>query len=233
MILITLAGESSRFFSAGFSDVKYKLKFGSECVIHAILDYIPRKEKLLIALNKKFNDYDFFFNLLNKMAFEQFKIIEITSTKGQFETVLNSLSHSNSYWDELETLTIYNGDTIRKIPKWTFDNCDGYIEVFESEGSHWSFVDKIGRVNLVTEKNRISPYCSSGLYYFKNIKYVIDFGKDYIDEEIGESYIAPFYNKLINKGLNIQSEVELINKFIFCGTPEEYNSAISKIDLIL
>ena len=227
MILITLAGESSRFFNVGFSEVKYKLKFGSECVIHAILDYIPRKEKVLIALNKKFNDYDFFFNLLNKMAFEQFKIIEISSTKGQFETVLNSLSESDSYWDELEPLTIYNGDTIRKIPKWNFDNSDGYIEVFESEGSHWSFVDSIGKVNLVTEKKRISPYCSSGLYYFKHIKLILDFGQEYINELKGEQFIAPFYNKLISKELNIQSGLELKNDFIFCGTPEEYFISIS------
>jgi hypothetical protein len=58
------------------------------------------------------------------MAFEQFEIIEIYSTKGQFETVFNSLLQSDSYWDELESLAIFNGDTIRKIPNWTFDNCD-------------------------------------------------------------------------------------------------------------
>jgi hypothetical protein len=227
MILITLAGESSRFFSVGFSEVKYKLKFGSECVIHSILDYIPRKEKLLIVLNKKFKDYDFFFNLLNNMAFEQFEIIEIYSTKGQFETVFNSLLQSDSYWDELESLAIFNGDTIRKIPNWTFDNCDGYIEVFESEGSHWSFVDNIGKVNLVTEKIRISPYCSTGLYYFKHIKLIVDFGIEYINEVKGEKFIAPFYNKLINNGLNIQSGLELKSDFVLCGTPEEYRISIS------
>ena len=231
MILITLAGESSRFFNVGFSDVKYKLKFGTVSIIYSILEYIPRNEKLLIVLNKKFNDYDFMLNLLNSMNFQQFKIVEISKTRGQFETVLKSLTESNSFWNNFETITIYNGDTVRKIKNWNFDNCDGYIEVFESEGNHWSFVDNIGKVHIVTEKKRISPYCSSGLYFFKHIKCILDFGEEYINELQGESYIAPFYNKLISKGFQIQSGLELKSNFIFCGTPEEYQNSLINFNI--
>jgi dTDP-glucose pyrophosphorylase len=82
-------------------------------------------------------------------------------------------------------------------------------------------------VNLVTEKIRISPYCSTGLYYFKHIKLIVDFGIEYINEVKGEKFIAPFYNKLINNGLNIQSGLELKSDFVLCGTPEEYRISIS------
>jgi dTDP-glucose pyrophosphorylase len=231
VILITLAGESSRFFNVGFADVKYKLKLGNDSIIHSILEFIPRNEKLVIALNKKFNDYDFFSNLLNTMNFQQFKIVEISHTRGQLETVLKSLSDTNSFWNNLDSITIYNGDTIRKIKNWNFENCDGYIEVFESEGNHWSFVDNIGKVNVVTEKNRISSYCSSGLYFFKHVKFLLDFGQEYINELQDESYIAPFYNHLINKGFNVQSGLELKSNFIFCGTPEEYQNSLSNFNI--
>ena len=48
-----------------------------------------------------------------------------------------------------------------------------------------------------------------------------------MNEVKGEQFIAPFYNKLISKGLNIQSGLELKNDFVFCGTPEEYSISIS------
>ena len=54
MIVITLAGDSSRFFTAGYTIVKYKLPFSDATVIESILNYIPRTEKLLIVLNRKF-----------------------------------------------------------------------------------------------------------------------------------------------------------------------------------
>jgi dTDP-glucose pyrophosphorylase len=222
MILITLAGDSSRFFEAGYSIVKYKLLLGKKSVLELILDYIPRDEKILIVLNRKFNDFEFISNLLNAMSFVSFKVVEIDKTSGQFESTILGLEEASDFWVESDPLTIYNGDTIRKLNIWNFDNCDGFIEVFESEGLHWSFVDKIGKVNQVTEKNRISSYCSSGLYFFKHIKYILEIRNEYINSNLGEPYIAPSYNMLINKGLNIISGNVDKNSFIFCGTPHEY-----------
>jgi dTDP-glucose pyrophosphorylase len=225
MILITLAGDSTRFFNSGFKVVKYKLMLGSLSVIERILNYIPRNEKILIVLNSKFNDYIFFLDLLLSMSFINFHIVEIDKTKGQFESVILGLYKSTNFWNELDSLTVYNGDTIRKANSWKFKNCDGYLEVFESEGTHWSFVDKIGKITKVTEKNRISSYCSSGLYFFKHIKFILEFQKKYLETNTRESYIAPYYNLLLDKGMNVQSGLVNINNFIFCGTPEEYKES--------
>ncbi|MHA8067525.1 hypothetical protein V7S76_12705 [Aquirufa sp. ROCK2-A2] len=226
MILITLAGDSSRFFKEGYAQVKYKLDYGDKSIIATIVDYIPRNEKLLIVLNKKYHDYDYINNLLIQMRFREYKIVEIENTIGQFDTVIQGLSNAKEFWTENDSLTVYNGDTIRKINQWTYDECDGHIEVFHAEGNHWSFVDNIGVVKNVTEKQRISNYCSSGLYFFNKIKYIIDFGPEYMNSAIQECYVAPFYNVLINKGLIIKSDVEDIKHFVFCGTPNEYVESV-------
>ena len=60
MIVITLAGEAKRFFDAGYTVVKYKLPYGDSTVIENIFNYLPKEKKILLVINKKFNDYSFF-----------------------------------------------------------------------------------------------------------------------------------------------------------------------------
>jgi dTDP-glucose pyrophosphorylase len=222
MILITLAGNSSRFFNEGYNEVKYKLLLNGKSIIQAILEYVPRHEKILVVLNKKFDDKLYITSLLTELSFNEFKVVEISETRGQFESVIFALKASQEFWNENDPIAIYNGDTIRKIDKWTFNNLDGYIEVFESEGEHWSFVDVIGKIGLVTEKSRISAYCSSGFYFFSHVKLVLQHHEEYLINNLNEYFIAPYYNLLLKKGYNIESGLVDKDKFIFCGTPGEY-----------
>ena len=228
MIVITLAGDSSRFFKAGYEEVKYKLIYHGKSILESILDYIPRDKKILIVTNEKHNDKFFCSELLGKMNFIDFSVVEIRSTIGQLETLINGLLKCKNFYDSDETLTVFNGDTIRKSKSWDEFEGDGYIEVFESEGLHWSFVDVIGRVNRVVEKKRISNFCSSGLYYFKNISIVLNNFEEYKNTVIQESelFIAPFYNFLINKNFDIYSSKLELEAFVFCGTPLEYQKSI-------
>lgn len=228
MILLTLAGNSKRFFDKGYKIVKYKLKIEKVTIIEKILEFIPKNEKIIIVLNRKFDDYIFIQNIMIKLNFKKFKIIEINDTRGQLETVYLGLINSKGFWNSNENLTIYNGDTIRLLNNWIYEDCDGLIEVFKTEGDHWSFVDTIGIVNKVEEKNRISEFCSSGLYYFKSIKLIIDNFNPYVSNNENELFIAPFYNYLIKKNYLIKSELTTKNNFIFCGTPEEYCQSIKK-----
>ena len=232
MIVLTLAGDSKRFFEVGFTDVKYKLVYNGKYILESILDYISREKKILIVTNEKFKDESFCNELLGKMGFENFRVVEIQNTKGQLETLINGLLKSKDFYDYEEALTVFNGDTIRKSKLWDGFEGDGYIEVFESEGSHWSFVDKIGKVNRVVEKNRISNFCSSGLYYFKKVSMVLNNYEEYKNTSIQEAelFIAPFYNFLIKKNLNIYSSKLELKSFVFCGTPSEYYNSILSIE---
>ncbi len=132
-----------------------------------------------------------------------------------------------------EDLLIFNIDTFRpdfKLPsELDFNTLDGYLEVFETEGENWSFVlpenKNSNRVTKTTEKDRISSLCSSGLYYFK---YTVDFKNIFKkvfskkDKSKNEYYIAPMYNYMISDKKGVRFSKILLNKVIFCGTPEEY-----------
>lgn len=228
MIVITLAGESSRFFNEGFTEVKYKLLYHEKSIIESILDFIPRILKVLIVSNDKFKDSLFLNQMMNRMGFVNFEVVEISSTIGQLESVYKGLTECNSLIDWEDSLTIFNGDTIRKMNNWDGYDGDGYIEVFEAPGTHWSFVDQLGKVNLVTEKERISSFCSSGFYYFSKASLLNEnyhaYKKRISDQN--ELYIAPFYNYLIQSGYDIRAESVDIKNFVFCGTPNEYRNAI-------
>ncbi len=228
MIVITLAGASSRFFSEGYSVVKYKLEFNGCSIIENILSYIPRSEKILLILNEKFNDYLYIESILYKLGFSKFKVIQISDTKGQLETLYLSLTTVNGFIENNEEIVVFNGDTIRALSKWADFPKNGYIEVFQAKGNHWSFVDKIGLVENVTEKVRISDYCSSGLYVFQNKSLILDNYQKYISEVLTELYIAPFYQYLIYHKYQIYSGLVPSDSFIFCGTPSEYEKSLNK-----
>src|SRR5690606_30948591 len=96
-------------------------------------------------------------------------------TRGQAETVYLGLKNIIDKVDVLtEEVYVFNIDSYRhhfKKPNIS-KKCDGYIEVFQGEGDHWSFIEinDSGKVIRTTEKERISNLCSDGLYFFKNVK---------------------------------------------------------------
>jgi hypothetical protein len=224
MIIFTLAGESSRFFKEGYNIVKYKLEFNGKSIIENILDYVDLNEKIIIVCNKKFNDKLFFETILRK-KFKFFKIIEVNKTEGQLDTVYQGLLKTKGFWNNNDRLIVFNGDTIRKL-QYNYSNFDGSIECFIQEGNHWSFVDELGFVSNICEKKRISKYCSTGFYEFRNVELLMKYYDDYKIE--GEKYIAPFYNLLIKNGFIIQSFLSQNENFILCGTPAEYEYSIKK-----
>jgi len=227
MIVLTIAGQSSRFKNEGYSTVKYKLDLCGKSIIENILSYIPKKSKILLVINKKFNDKQFFQEILEKMQFDFFYIAEIGDTDGQLISLELGLSQIDKYISKNEPLTIYNGDTIRMIRTW--ERNDNSIEVFKEIGSHWSFVDTIGKVSLVREKQRISEYCSSGLYHFESLGFFRKHFKSYlnISDDSKEFFIAPFYDYLIQQGHEIKSYLSARKNFLLCGTPEEYETTIN------
>lgn len=83
---------------------------------------------------------------------------------------------------------------------------DGIIPCSIEEGNNWSFcaADANGKISKVTEKDRISDYCSVGFYYFRSSRDFIQ----YTEKELArltehsntETYVAPLYNLMIKDG---------------------------------
>jgi len=240
-IVFPMAGLSSRFTKAGYDKPKYMLDVDANTVffhaVNSFKNYFTESKIIFIYRNIQ-NTKDFIENECQSMGIKSYECIELDKeTEGQAHTVALGLDKANIQVDE--SILIFNIDTFRPnflLPEeLDFEAIDGYLEVFEAEGEHWSFVlpenEVSHKVIKTTEKERISSLCSSGLYYFKKM---FDFKK--IFEEIvqkndrskNEYYIAPMYNYLIKEGKDIRYSKISLNEIIFCGTPDEYETLTSK-----
>jgi len=230
--IIPMAGESSRFFNAGFKIPKYLIKVkGKTLLEHSVssLPYDLDDEIIFIVLKEHNNLYKT--DEIIKRTFDQrnIRVLTIeTQTRGQSETVFLS----RKYVDEDEQLLIYNIDTcfissnLRKLIKNKNDLFDGVLGSFISANndSHWSFAklnsDKI--VTEVKEKEKISNHALTGLYHFSKANDFFDTAEYHIEKNIlykNEFYIAPLYNDLIKIGKKYI--IDIVDHFVPLGTPEE------------
>lgn len=234
MIVIPMAGLSSRFFKAGYTLPKYMLDLDGKTVFEwSVSSFYQhfKTDHFLFIIFDHFNTKIFVENELLKMGIENYTIVTLKEyTKGQADTVYQGIENL-----DLDTeLYIFNIDSrLNSFEKLkNNDDIDGYLEVFKGEGEHWSFIlpgeDK--HVLKTTEKERISEFCSNGLYYFKSSKIFSKKVKFALDKFNGnEIYIAPLYNDYIQeKKVITYKEVDL-KSIEFCGTPKEYIDTLNRI----
>ncbi len=243
MIVIPMAGRSSRFFKAGFTLPKYMLplgpRHGGVTVFRACIDsfkaYYGEETFVFVHLDdpgvRAFLDQELEAAGVPAASCRFVALRETTS--GQAETV--ALGVEGAGMPDDEPLIIFNIDTIRpgyRKPDYLADPAvDGYLEVVHAEGDHWSFAlaDMSGRVREVAEKRRISDLCSTGLYHFRRAG---DFMAAYkatlttaaAELQGGERYVAPLYNSLIRDGAEIRYDLILPEEVLFSGTPDEYHA---------
>jgi hypothetical protein len=239
MIIIPMAGLSSRFFKDGFKVPKYMLEAnGLSLFEHAINSFKKyfEKEMFLFVIRDVYDTREFIEKKIKILGITNYKVVVLEhDTKGQAETVALGIE---SFADCENGLTIFNIDTFR--PNFVFPDLtlmeDGYLEVFEGEGDNWSFAkpyhDNSTLVKETAEKKAISRLCCTGLYYFKSTKNYLDAYYDYKNKPIdewakGEVYVAPLFNFLINKKLNIHYNLISRKDVIFCGTPKEYQDILN------
>lgn len=229
MIIIPMLGKSSRFFKAGYTKPKFQLLLGNESVFSLSVRSFEKyfeSEPFLFLVRSDFNSRNFVSNELNRIGIKDFRIIEVDhETRGQAESVMIGLK---DYYDDLPIL-IFNIDTLRH--KFSYPESeaigDGFLEVFIAEGDGWSFVEPgIGSsVVRTTEKNRISNYCSNGLYFFSraaDFREAFEACQKSNHDVLGEMYIAPLYNYLIERGHDIRFHLIDASLIDHCGIPEDY-----------
>ncbi|MBD2795648.1 glycosyltransferase family 2 protein [Xenorhabdus sp. 18] len=236
MIIIPMAGLSSRFFSAGFDKPKYMLEaHGKTLFEHSVLSFSNyfQSKKFVFIVRDVYDTIQFVANKIKQLGIADYYIHVLEGeTRGQAETVALALKSLDSKHLNNST-TIFNIDTFR--PNFTYPenelDVDGYLEVFIGSGDNWSYVkpyNKSDFVELTTEKVPISNLCSTGLYYFSKATDYIDAfefmasldPQEWINNEL---YIAPMYNHLIKNGKRIKFNIIERKNVIFCGTPDEYH----------
>ncbi|MGL5471484.1 MAG: glycosyltransferase family 2 protein [Shewanella sp.] len=240
MIVIPMAGLSSRFFKAGFDKPKYMLEaHGKSLFQHAVNSFQHhfQSEHFLFIVRDIQHTVDFVKQQAQALGIQSFSVKLLNQeTRGQAETVFIGIK------DEINTkqpLTIFNIDTFR--PNFTFPNelndWDGYLEVFDGQGDNWSFVRPKSETSTqaieTAEKRPISQLCCTGLYYFASLQDYCDAYQHYLalpqeQWEKGELYVAPLYNYLIQKGKQIHYHLIDQGDVIFCGVPDEYYAFLNQ-----
>ena len=243
MIVIPMAGMSSRFFKAGYEKPKYMLEaHGKSLFEHSVNSFQAYFSSVpfLFIVKSAFDTPQFVQRKAREMGIARFHISVLEDdTRGQAETValgLEQLHQKGVLHDG--PITIFNIDTFRLNFKFPLisNNSDGYLEVFCGEGDNWSFAkpynDQTTLVVETAEKRPISNLCSTGLYHFNRKQDFLAAYDEYLSKPIGEwekgeLYIAPLYNHLINKGMKIHYHLIESDDVIFCGVPEEYTTFLN------
>jgi dTDP-glucose pyrophosphorylase len=234
LFVIPMAGLSSRFFKAGYHQPKYQLNIHQQTVFEwAVRSFEAyfQTDQFLFIMRDIYDTPEFVQSMIKKLAIKNAQLVILDhQTQGQADTVYQGLQKI----DHQDDLIIFNIDSRRhhyKKPDW-YDHCDGYLEVFYGQGDHWSFIEPAAdqkHVIRTTEKQKISDYCSNGLYVFKSRKdfdQIFKFAQDNQLTSQGELYIAPLYNQLISSGKDIRYDLISVNDTAFCGTPDEYHHII-------
>lgn len=232
MFVIPMAGLSSRFFKAGYTQPKYMLKAHGETLfahaVNSFADYF-QQDRFLFVVRADYGTPAFVAAEAERLGIRDFDLVVLDrETAGQAETVALALDGYSS-----ESLYIFNIDTFRPgYQKPAFcDQADGYLETFIGSGKNWSNIEPqqpgSDRVIRTAEKQEISEYCCTGLYHWGSA----DLYRRYYDEyarldksqlDAGEQYVAPMYNLAIRDGRDIRFSVIEPEEVIFCGTPDEY-----------
>ena len=241
-VVITMGGLGSRFRKAGYTVPKYMIdakgKTLFEWSLISLEGYLDRVDKFVfLAMEDETVDVEGFVRgKCAELGIENYELILLDHlTDGQATTALLA----NKYWDPSHALLVYNIDTYVEAGEmnWQELKGDGFIPCFQADGDHWSFVrlDGEGRVVEIKEKQRISPYCTLGAYYFRTCQLYEDLYHEYYDvprDDLvnGEKYIAPLYDYLLSKGGDIYISDIAPERVHVLGTPEELEAFLKEGD---
>lgn len=229
-IVITMAGLGSRFKKVGYEMPKYMIEAHGKTLFDWSMESLKGYEKedteYIFIVRKEDGAEEFILSHCNMAGIASAKVVEIDKlTDGQATTAMLAAP----YWKKDSELMIYNIDTYVESYELKAEDIagEGYIPCFHADGDHWSFVklDEAGNAVEVREKVRISDNCTLGAYYFKSCELYENLYEEYYSTEEklekGEKYVAPLYNYMIEKGMEVRISIIDYGKVHVLGTPEE------------
>ena len=236
-ILITMAGLGTRFREAGYKVPKYMIEAKGKTLfewsMESLEGFKAPENDYIFVVRAEDDSGGFIRETCKKMGIENVKVIELDhATDGQATTAMLA----EKIWDDESGLLIYNIDTYVEAGQMNFAQIqgDGFIPCFHAPGDHWSFarLDEAGKVAEVREKQRISDNCTLGAYYFKTCSLYRNLYNEYYASEekleMGEKYVAPLYNYLIEKGGDVRISIVDFDRVHVLGTPAELNVFLSQ-----
>lgn len=236
-IVIPMAGLGSRFQQAGYTTPKPLIDvLGRPMYAWATeslpLEFATRLIFVLLATQPEFRVLRE--DILRRYDRHQPVVCDVPAlTAGQAITVLRA----KEWIDNNEPLLIHNADTAFTInPRWAQDawrrECDGALLVFESNEKRWSFSreNAAGWVDEVREKMVISPWASTGTYWFRRGADFVRLANERVQagrKEASEYYVGPLYNDLLARGARVKNF--RIDRLFCFGTPEDYLNTLAEL----
>lgn len=237
MIVMPMAGLSSRFTARGYALPKFMLELHGRPVFDFALARFAHafeSDRFLFIARSELGVADFIRQRLGALGVKTYHIVGIEApTRGQAETV--AIGAAGAGVAEDESLAIFNIDTfVAGEPRdygRDFPLASGVLEVIRSAGSNWSFVepDAPGSrvVRRTTEKLPISDLCCTGLYWFRRLDHFLHaLERERSAPQSGELYVAPLYNHLIASGRRVEFDLIERDRVALCGVPAEYEALV-------
>lgn len=210
-IIITMAGFGNRFRDAGYDVPKYQIPVHGvplfDWSLVSLSRFFPYVTRTVFIVRRADGAGDWILARATALGVPAPILVELDApTRGQADSALLAAPH-------LETdqpVLIYNIDTFTEPASLDPSRVRGrgWIPCFPAAGESWSFVkaDATGKALEVREKTRISDHATIGLYYFASFqlfKAAVAGTYGGGATEKGETYVAPVYNWLIEKGHDV------------------------------
>jgi dTDP-glucose pyrophosphorylase len=235
-ILIPMAGNGSRFKTAGYLKPKPFIDVAGKIMIERVVENLGiEHEYIFLTRAEHFagNEKDLA-SLMIKIG-GRGKVLMVDSlTEGACCTALLAKDLINTD----DELLIANADQVIDYQKENFDyirkltSVDGIILSFNASDPKWSFI-KLGQdgyASQIAEKKPISDIATCGIYWYRKGSNFVKYAEEMITRNIRvnkEFYIAPVYNQMIkDKGKIIPFFVDHMHGL---GTPEDLKEYIEYV----
>ena len=234
-IIIPMAGEGSRFKSAGYTFPKPLVDVDGKPMIQCVVENLDFDANyIFLVRTDHIKEYSGLIDTLDRITNGRFDYVEVDSlTEGAACTALLAEKFINNDEDLLiansDQHITYSSQNFHMLKNLT--NCDSMVFTFNAVHPKWSFVktNSRGFVVEVAEKRPISNIATCGIYWYRKGSDFVKYAKKMIEENTrvnNEFYIAPVYNELIKDGKTLIPFY--VDKMNGLGTPEDLEKYLSK-----
>lgn len=235
-VIITLAGHSRRFKSAGYNLPKFLIKIDGKPIVSHVVDLFDYRDNFHFVLNnKQVEDYPDLKDFLESLA----KKVEVTIIKEHELGPTFSALHVDNIKEKEEVIISYCDFKIH----WNYQafkrevfGCEAAAPSFKgfhpaSFGNTLFAYMKVNKKNEMLRlkekesftKKRQEEYANVGIYYFNSWSLFKKYANKLYEEEdfsgLREGYTSLLLNPMVKDGLTVK--VTDVDKFICLGTPED------------
>lgn len=215
-VVIPMAGNGSRFASAGYKDPKPFIPVFGSPMISWVVRNVGIDASYAFIIRKEFEDTYTASSYLKTLCPGASIIALDAVTEGAACTVLTArgtidtdaplvIINSDQYIEFLEGPTVF-GPMFDFLYNPAKAHLSGLISTFDGQGHpKWSYAktDETGRITEVREKDPFSEHATTGLYIWRHGSDFVRYAEQMIKKNIrvnNEFYVVPVFNEAIADG---------------------------------